>query len=323
MFFNFKPLFLAIIFVIIFFAVSFVFAGNIDSTYKWAWSDNIGWLDFTNVTVGSLVLTGTASSSGVGTISMNCAEQNSCGSSNYKVNNDGCGYLSGWAWNENIGWISFCGNASGPSTWNGSKWVCPSSPTYRVLINNTTGDFSGWAWSGNIGWISFNCLQGGCCGSCNNWKVKTSWNVASATTSGTLISSIYDSKITPGVAYNLLRWRGNKPANTEVRFQIASSRCANGATNPPTCNTNVGWGGTKTSGSGAFVGHDGTNSTWYSPAADTWIRIDGPASGVTGCLYSGLPCHNNNRYFRYKVELTANYCSGSPRVDEVTLSWSP
>ncbi len=50
----------------------------------------------------------------------------------------------GWAWSENIGWISFsCKNQDAPED-------------YGVDINETTGIFSGYAWSENIGWISFN-----------------------------------------------------------------------------------------------------------------------------------------------------------------------
>ena len=48
------------------------------------------------------------------------------------------GNVSGWAWSENIGWISF----------NGSN--------YGVNIDSGNGKLSGHAWSENIGWISFN-----------------------------------------------------------------------------------------------------------------------------------------------------------------------
>ncbi|MBX4198874.1 hypothetical protein KW800_01195 [Candidatus Parcubacteria bacterium] len=54
--------------------------------------------------------------------------------------------LSGYAWSENVGWISFKG------------------PTYGVTLSNTTGLFSGHAWSENIGWISFQQADGTSCG---------------------------------------------------------------------------------------------------------------------------------------------------------------
>jgi len=54
--------------------------------------------------------------------------------------------VSGWAWSENIGWISFnCTNLGTCGTVN-----------YGVNIDSSTGIFSGYAWSENIGWITFN-----------------------------------------------------------------------------------------------------------------------------------------------------------------------
>ncbi|MBI5306407.1 four helix bundle protein [Candidatus Wolfebacteria bacterium] len=154
--------------------------GTIDSTYKWAWNDLIGWIDFGfstgNVKVYSDRLEGYASSS-AGFIALNCnstPNNDICGTSNFKVSNDGSGNLSGWAWNDGIGWISFCGNASGGSTLSGSNWICPSSPTYQVVISASTGEFSGWAWNDIKGWISFNCSNTGACGTVD-YKVKTDW----------------------------------------------------------------------------------------------------------------------------------------------------
>jgi len=145
--------------------------GTIDSTYKYAWAGNLGWLNFgtsgSNVIVSDAELTGYAWSENVGWISLNCSNNSYCGTVSYKVNNDGNGNLSGWAWNEVIGWISFDSATSG------------SSYSYQVIINSSTGDFSGWAWNDKIGWISFNCDQSGSGGSntCGtiDYKVKTDW----------------------------------------------------------------------------------------------------------------------------------------------------
>ncbi len=52
---------------------------------------------------------------------------------------------TGYAWSENIGWISFNDNNSGSG-----------GGTYGVHIDEGTGNLSGYAWSSNIGWISFN-----------------------------------------------------------------------------------------------------------------------------------------------------------------------
>jgi hypothetical protein len=53
--------------------------------------------------------------------------------------------VSGWAWSENIGWISFNNTTGGGAT-----------SSYGVNINLSTGDLSGYSWSENVGWISFN-----------------------------------------------------------------------------------------------------------------------------------------------------------------------
>ncbi len=56
--------------------------------------------------------------------------------------------LHGYAWSDNIGWVSLnCADRSGS--------VCTDSP-YSVVIDYGTGQISGYAWSSNIGWISFN-----------------------------------------------------------------------------------------------------------------------------------------------------------------------
>jgi len=86
--------------------------------------------------------------------------------------------ISGWAWNSNIGWVSFNCTNDDPA--------CGSS-NYGVSIDLTSGHFSGYAWSPNVGWISFNeinppdnyafnssCASSNCngsnnCTACYNW----------------------------------------------------------------------------------------------------------------------------------------------------------
>lgn len=66
--------------------------------------------------------------------------------------------VSGFAWSENIGWISF-NNSSGGGTVD-----------YGVSIEED-GEISGYAWSENIGWITFNELDLAGCPSapCRAW----------------------------------------------------------------------------------------------------------------------------------------------------------
>jgi len=72
------------------------------------------------------------------------------------VSSDSDGNLSGWAWSENYGWISFdCGTDGDPGT-----NLCLAS-NYQVTMDPDIGKFDDYAYSGNIGWISFNCNTGG------------------------------------------------------------------------------------------------------------------------------------------------------------------
>ncbi len=138
-----------------------------------AWNDEIGWIDFYstgNVMVMSPQLTGYASSS-AGYISLDCATSprgNICGTSNYKVRNDGTGNLSGWAWNDMYGWISFYwGNASADPT-APTTALCQSYSSYCGVSINSSGAFEGWAWNDKIGWIDFNCGNTSSCSNCSD-----------------------------------------------------------------------------------------------------------------------------------------------------------
>ncbi|MCD6086123.1 hypothetical protein J7J37_01015, partial [bacterium] len=111
--------------------------GTIDSTYKYAWSENIGWLNFGtsggNVHITDDELTGYVWNNHFGWINLQPA--------NSGVKNDAEGNLSGYAWGEGVGWINFGG----------------------VKINQS-GIFTGKAYGANTGWINFDC---------SNCQVKT------------------------------------------------------------------------------------------------------------------------------------------------------
>jgi hypothetical protein len=220
---------------------------NASTTSHWAWSDAIGWVDFYNtatVTVTAAKIEGYASSS-AGDISFDCATTrngNICGQSNYGVTNDGAGNLSGWAWNDLYGWISFdCGNTSGCGTSN-----------YRAYIDGT-GDFNNYAWNDVLGWISFNCADGLFCGT-SNYKVNTSWQPVATT--ATLDSSIFDTGVTDpiGAKLNAVIWQGLQPTGTGVKFQFAVSNSPMGP-----------WD---------YVGSDGTGSTYYAVDPDVSKALD-------------------------------------------------
>lgn len=220
---------------------------NIDIYYRNAWNDNIGWIDFyvtNNVTATSTQLSGYASSS-VGYIALDCATSpngNICGTSNFYVANDGNGTLSGYAWNDGIGWISFnCSNDNSCATSN-----------YSVTISN--GTFSGWAWNDIIGWISFNCNNssiGNTCGT-SDYKLQTSWSAQSA--SGELTSSVFDTGVSGGADLQSIMWKGSQPTGAAVKFRIASSNSSSGP-----------W---------SYLGSDGGTTTYYTPTGpDTQVEI--------------------------------------------------
>ncbi len=122
-------------------------------------------------------------------------------------------------------------------------------------------------------------------------------NICNATTetytpTANLISSIFDTRLTNGAAFNFIKWKGTQPSGTHVLFQFASSN---------------------TTDSFSFIGPDGTSNTFYESSAD--------ASGVAPAVLS-TRFHNNHRYFRYKIFL---YPSGgqSPEIEEVVIGFSP
>jgi hypothetical protein len=88
---------------IILFTVSAEAETNIDLRYKYAWSDNGGWVNFgcrnCNVVVNDDYLSGYIWVENFGWINLS--------PSNGGVKNDGKGNLSGYAWGENIGWVDF------------------------------------------------------------------------------------------------------------------------------------------------------------------------------------------------------------------------
>lgn len=265
---------------------------NTTSTESNAWNESIGWLDFHNtssVLVSAQKIAGYASSTS-GDISLDCATTrigNICGTSDYKVVNDGLGNLSGWGWNDNVGWVSFCGTTDQAS----STSDCPNtSSTYRVLIDTNTGVFNQWGWNDLTGWISFNCTDPPAdCG--QSYKVVTTWNATSVL--ATLDSTIYDTEVLTGAQLNSVLWHGNLPSGASVRFKFAVSNSSSGPWN--------------------YLGPAGStaDSDYYGPVSPTTSKnLD--------------PRWHSGRYFRYRIILISSQDQRStPRVDEVILNWSP
>lgn len=278
---------------------------NIDSTNRHAWSDVSGWWDFHyyhNVVVGTSTLSGYASSS-IGEISLNCATSplgDICGTSNYKVTNpNGSGQLSGCAWNDTIGWISFwCGDGDCDGSGIEDASSTCSNSNYRVTID-ANGIFHGYAWNDVEGWISFNCIEPGACGS-SDYKVETSWRAGVLT--GTLDSSIFDTQVLQGATLNSIIWQGSQPAGTCVKFQIAASNNSSGPWN--------------------FLGPDAACDGSGDAGTYFGSSCPGPNSPIQikGCDPAWI---KNNRYLRYRVILTSDTAQSlTPRVDDIILNWS-
>lgn len=179
--------------------------GSINQNYKYAWGENIGWINFActncNVVITDNVLTGYAWSNQFGWINLN--------PTNGGVLNDREGILSGFAWGENIGWIDFTG----------------------VTIDNH-GNFLGYAnVTYNNSKISFNCINEDTCDLSSFW-VKTDWIPKSARpngSSGSLPNNIITNIINPIIADNsfvnfisntgnglINLWNGNNNSNNLI-----------------------------------------------------------------------------------------------------------
>jgi hypothetical protein len=121
--------------------------GNISNTEKYAWSENVGWLNFRpadgGVTVHDTYLSGYAWAENFGWIKLGHTpwgggRYNNNAEDDWGVNKDSTtGALSGYAWSENVGWINFN----------------PSNS--QVIIDPTTLKFNGYAWAENVGWVHF------------------------------------------------------------------------------------------------------------------------------------------------------------------------
>jgi hypothetical protein len=272
---------------------------NISSTNYWAWSDTSGWWDFYStgtVDIQAPELHGYATSS-VGYIVLNCDSSpigDICGNSNFAVTNLlADGVLSGCAWNDTIGWISFnCANydCQGGNTCNSSE--------YKVTIN-ANGNFEGYAWNDIEGWISFNCANNNSCNS-SNYFVNTDWR------RGVLSSYLESRTIDKGenTALQSIIWQGSQPTDTKVEFRIAAA----------------------TSTSGPWIYEGPGEEEWFSASCTS-----APEGGVGSPEPVGpnIPiCINKSisegmQYIRYKVRLQSNGLQNTtPIIENIILNWS-
>jgi len=300
------PLFTAVFFCIFLIGAGITYAATNINTQgkqneKWGWNDVFGWIDMASTTavyVTSSTLQGYASSS-IGDIMFDCATTRSgnicSATSTWKTANDGGGLLSGWAWNDLIGWISMSGTTGSPSN-------TPYGVSITAAGDNINSYFHGWAWNDVVGWLNFNCsdydpLIPGFCGT-SNYKTQT--GAGASETSAEFTSSIFDIGTSSGL-FNTLTWKGTQPAGTAVKFQIATANATSTLT--------------------------GATSTVF--AASTWFDVSpSPASPVklsknpaTGYVSTGVEVENR-RYIRYRAALSTEGASGL-QIDDIIINWSP
>jgi hypothetical protein len=122
-------------------------ATTIDSVNCYAYAANLGWMNWTGDTangavIGEYVCSGNIYSANAGWIALgggtpaNGIQYQNNSATDFGVNQDGLGDLTGYAWGANIGWITF-------------------EQTYgQPRVNLLTGQMSGSVWSANCGWIS-------------------------------------------------------------------------------------------------------------------------------------------------------------------------
>jgi len=122
--------------------LSHVSAGTVLKAHEFAWSNNVGYINFGDLSVNDRLLQGTAWSESRGFIIFNPREGG--------VFNDGQGNLSGSAWGEQLGWIDF----------------------HNVHIS-VTGRFTGTATGALVGIITFDCP--------NFCDVQTDWRPTGST----------------------------------------------------------------------------------------------------------------------------------------------
>jgi len=269
--------------------------------------------------------------------------------------------FSGWAWSENIGWISFNSDSDG------------SPIEYAVSIDISNGKFSGYAWSENIGWISFNesdtgappsndpCPDPSCIakaipsgqlgnsdvpiygwaralahdGGWDGWirfdhgksdevYIDKDGNLHGWAWGGEVIGwiSFNGSDPNAGGNYKVSTSLGYAPSGNLISV-IYDTQEGEGVTL-----TGIIWHGTMPSGTsvtfelGSSNSTDPASFTWTGPYTSTIWKPDENWWQVTIPL-SDLTFHNNRRYIRYKVNLYPDASrSQTPVVDDIIMKWA-
>jgi hypothetical protein len=230
---NFKKIFIIIFIVLCFFIFKNAKAATIDLT-GWAWAENVGWISFNSLNCDA---NGDGKSDG----SPPGCPPAGTPMANYGVNlNPSTKVFSGYAWSENIGWITFneselSGCPQAPCrAWLGSDnkvygwaralangggwdgWIRLRDTNYGVWLDTSTSpqEFREWAWSDMvIGWISFNCKDRNVCAT-SNYKVYLTAPLNQPPSATNLQESFQYCCIQDGVGRMGMSWTYSDPENT-------------------------------------------------------------------------------------------------------------
>jgi hypothetical protein len=113
--------------------------------------------------------------------------------------------------------------------------------------------------------------------------------MATTTSDGTLVSSVFDTGVVNGAGFNSLLWQGAFNTGGSVKFQIAFSSSASGPWN------------------------------YYGPtSSEDWYQLNPNVS--TSFPTAGNASPQNKRYIRYKAQLSTT--DTSPRIDDIIINWS-
>ena len=274
-------------------------AGAQDKIYGWAWSSD----DLSAVPLG-------APKGGVGWISFNCTNTQSCASVDYGVTIDVNDVFSGYAWGSNgpdssgnptgIGWISFNSSAFGcPPGFSSCQAALGAPPggandvigfarACSVFVSGCSGplksqnELGGWD-----GYISLNCL---CTSSCAN-SYGVSFNTSTSEFSGyawggTELGWVsFNCNNPPGVCgaspYKVLK---GDPPEPNLTLSASPVTVADGGTTALTWRDPVGNSGFSTCTAGNAHGFASWNGTKTAPPPDQTQTGIGPltvSGGVT------------------------------------------
>ena len=211
-------------------------------------------------------VSGYAWSDNIGWISFNCTDTSSCGTVDYGVNIATDGDMSGYAWSDNIGWISF-----EESDLTG----CPSGSCEAKLSG---GSLEGWArvLSNGDGWDGWISLKGSSYGITKNGNNLEgyAWDASDISGESIGIGWIHFNPSFGGVVVSSV----NAPtvtisADPTTVFSGENSTLTWSSTNATSCEASVGWSGSKATSGSEVVGPH-TVDTVY------WLTCENAISSV-------------------------------------------